>query len=97
MQIINMIFWFKWNIFQFNKSNNFNNIRWKIFTKIRWNYNGSLDIKTNLTLPIGDIGTLINDLQEDINLKQNKFSAGTNVTISSNNIISSSDAKNKIF
>ena len=32
--------------------------------------NGSLDIKTNLTLPIGDIGTLINDLQEDIKTKQ---------------------------
>jgi hypothetical protein len=55
--------------------------------------NGSLDIKTNLTLPIGDIGTLINDLQEDIDLKQSKLSAGTNVTISSNNIISSTDPK----
>ena len=37
--------------------------------------NGSLDIKTYLTIPIGDIGTLMNDLQEDIDLKQNKLSA----------------------
>jgi hypothetical protein len=35
--------------------------------------NGSLDIKKNLTLPIGDIGTLINNLQEDIDLKQSKL------------------------
>ena len=55
--------------------------------------NGSLDIKTNLTLPIGDIGTLINDLQEDIDLKQSKLSAGTNITISGNHIISSTDPK----
>jgi hypothetical protein len=60
--------------------------------------NGSLDIKTNLILPIGNIGTLINDLKENIDLKQNKLSAGTNVTISSNNVISLSDAKkNKMF
>ena len=43
--------------------------------------NGSLDIKTYLKLPIGDIRTLINDLQEDIDLKQTKLSAGTNITV----------------
>ena len=35
--------------------------------------NGSLDFKTNLILPIGNIGTLINDLQENIDFKKKTY------------------------
>jgi hypothetical protein len=98
MQIIKMIF-YDLNGIYFNSTSQTSSTTLveKYLQKSGGIINGSLDIKTNLILPIRNIGTLINDLQEDIGLKQNELSAETNVTIFSNNIISSSDSKKKIF